>query len=96
MCIQHTCIRWSRPFAIVTFKDHTKIRSKMASFSVEAMVRGYHVYQDIWTAVVGEDFPCKKEAGNTFDPFAVAVMRGDTNTIILYSFVSFFYRSRAN
>ena len=82
MRIQHTCVHWSRPFAIVTFEGHTKIRSKMASFSVEAMVRGYHVYQDIWTAVVGEEFPCKQEAGNTFDPFAVAVMRGDTNTVI--------------
>ena len=57
-------------------------RSKMASFSVEAMVRGYHVYQDIWTAVIGEEFPCKREAGNTFDPFAVAVTRGDTNIVI--------------
>ena len=57
-------------------------RSKMASFSVEAMVRGYHVYQDIWTAVIGEEFPYKREAGNTFDPFAVAVTRGDTNIVI--------------
>ena len=48
---------------------------------MEAMVRGYHVYKDIWTAVVGEEFPCKRETGNTFDPFAVAVMRGDTNAI---------------
>ena len=65
----HTCVRWSRPFAIITFQDHTKIQSKMASFSVEAMVRGYHVYQDIWTAVVSEEFPCKREADNTFDLF---------------------------
>ena len=61
----------------------------MASFSVEAMVRRYHVYQDIRTAVVDEEFPCKRKAGNMFDPFAVAVMNGDTNTVILYSFVSF-------
>ena len=50
----------------------------MASFSIEAMVRGYHVYKHIWTAVVGEEFPCRREVGNTFDPFAVAVMRDDT------------------
>ena len=62
-------------------KDHTQVRSKMASFSVEAMVRGYHIYKDIWTAVVGEEFPCKRETGNTFDLFAVAVMRGDTIVI---------------
>ena len=49
----------------------------MASFSVEAMVRGYHVYKDAWAAVVGEEFPCKREDGNRFDPFAVAVVRAD-------------------
>ena len=62
----------------VSQKNYTNVRSKMASFYVEAMVRGYHVYQDIWTVVGGEEFPCKREAGNTFDPFAVAVMRGTT------------------
>ena len=49
----------------------------MASFSVEAVVRGYHVYKDIWTAVIDEEFPCKREDGNRVDPFAVAVRRGD-------------------
>ena len=28
----------------------------VAAFFVEAKVRGYHVYKDIWTAVVGEEF----------------------------------------
>ena len=41
-------------------------------------MRGYHVYKDIWDAVVGEEFPCKREDGNRVDPFAVAVVRGDT------------------
>ena len=40
-------------------------------------MRGYHIYKDIWAAVVGEEFPCKREDGNRVDPFAVAVMRGD-------------------
>ena len=64
----------------VQTKNHTQVRSKMASFSVEVMVRGYHVYKDIWTAVVGKEFPYKGETGNMFDPFAVAVMRGDTTS----------------
>ena len=41
------------------------------------MVRGYHVYKDIWTAGV-EEFQCWREGRNQFDPFAVAVMRGRT------------------
>ena len=48
-----------------------------ASFSVEAMVRGYHVYKDIWATVVGEELPCQREDGNRADPFAVAVVRGE-------------------
>ena len=65
-----------RTYVHVSVKNHTNVRWKMTSFYVEVMVRGYHVYQVIWTAVVGKEFPCKREAGNTFDPFAVAVMRG--------------------
>lgn len=45
------------------------------TFSVEAMVRGYHVYQDHWDAAIGERLPCKREPGNRKDPFAVAVVR---------------------
>ena len=40
-------------------------------------MRGYHVYKDIWTAVIDKEFPCKREYGNRVDPFAVAVRRGD-------------------
>ena len=35
------------------------------------------MYKDVWAAVVGEEFPCKREDGNRFDPFAVAVVRAD-------------------
>jgi hypothetical protein len=33
----------------------------METFSIEAMVRGYHVYQDIWNATVGEELYCQRE-----------------------------------
>jgi len=49
----------------------------MASFEIEAMVRGYHIYKDVWSALIDEEFPCKREDGNRFDPFAVAVCNGD-------------------
>lgn len=42
-------------------------------FTVEAMVRGYHVYKDIWEAALDEELPCQKEPLNIVDPFAVAV-----------------------
>ena len=49
----------------------------MASFEIEAMVRGYHIYKDVWSAVIDEEFPCKQEDGNRFDLFAAAVCSGD-------------------
>ena len=46
-----------------------------ALFTVEAMVRGYHVYKDVWSAALGEQLSCQREPTNTSDPFAVAVVR---------------------
>ena len=40
------------------------------------MVRGYHVYRDIWTAIVRNEIQCQREGRNQFDPFAAAVMKG--------------------
>ena len=46
---------------------------KMNSFSVEAMIRGYHVYRDIWAASIGEVLRCQREASNPTDRYAVAI-----------------------
>ena len=43
-------------------------------FSIQAMVRGYHVYQDEWDAVIGEVLQCRRETGNRHDPYAVATL----------------------
>ena len=63
-------------------KSLERIRLEMATsttdtemLSIEEMVRGYHVYQEIWDAALGEQLSCKREPGNCKDPFAVAVVR---------------------
>ena len=43
-------------------------------FSVEAMVRGYHVYQEEWDAVIGEVLQCRRKTGKRHDPYAVATL----------------------
>ena len=48
------------------------------SFSVEAVVRSYHAYKDIWATVYGEELPCEREAGNWVNVFAVAIMKDGT------------------
>lgn len=48
------------------------------TFGVESMVRGYHVYQNIWDADVGDQqLSCRREPTNSRDPFAVAVVQSD-------------------
>ena len=37
-------------------------------------MRGYHVYQDIWTANIGKVLGCEKEPWNTADPYAAATI----------------------
>ena len=48
------------------------------NFSVEGMIRGYHVYQDIWDAQQGERLTCIPEVGNIHDPFVISVIKDNT------------------
>ena len=44
------------------------------SHVIKAMIRGYHVYKEIWCAAVGEELSCIREE-NYHDSFTVAVVR---------------------
>ena len=48
-----------------------KIVAMAAEVTVDAMIRGYHVYRDIWGAVVDKQLTCKREPFNSADPCAV-------------------------
>ena len=69
------CVRRLKP-AEKLVKDRL-IEGEMAheSHMIEAMVRGYHVYKEIWCAAVGEELSCIREVENYRDPFTVAVVR---------------------
>jgi len=45
----------------------------MFSVSVSSAVRGFHVYNDIWMSVVGEELTCERQVDNIHDRFAVSV-----------------------
>ena len=60
-----------KPFVDVVTRVRVETSSRLSvateTFSIEAMVRGYHVYQDSWDADIGEQLPpCKREPGNRF------------------------------
>ena len=45
--------------------------------SIESCVRGFHIYQNVWTPVVGEVLGCRRETTNTEDRYAVAVYKSE-------------------
>ena len=46
------------------------------TFSFNSMIRGYHEYIMIWNnPIAGEELTCHREAGNSHDPYAVAVKK---------------------
>ena len=48
-------------------------------FTVEGMIRGYHVYKDVTVEQQHcEMLPCTIERSNRYDPNAIAVMKGGT------------------
>ena len=47
------------------------------AFEIDSVVRGYHVYKDVWHANIGTELPCRPESNNREDRYAVAVMDGD-------------------
>ena len=49
----------------------------MFAFSVNSMVRGYHVYQEVWEVHIGKVLPCVREVGNRHDPYVIAVKKDE-------------------
>ena len=47
-------------------------------FFTESVVRGHHVYKDVWIPFTGEELVCQREIGNLRDLFAVSVCKGAT------------------
>ena len=42
------------------------------------VVHGFHVYQVVWSPVIGEELSSEGEHGNIKDAFAVAIMKSGT------------------
>ena len=58
---------------------HAKEFGEMNMFSTESVIiRGHHVYKDVWTPVIGEELISQQELGNLRDPFIVSLVKGTT------------------
>ena len=45
------------------------------ALEIESCVRGYHVYQSVWTPTIGEELQCVREPTNIIDRYAVGVTK---------------------
>ena len=45
----------------------------MEMLKMESCVKGYHINQELWEAVIGEELLCEREHYNPADTYAVVV-----------------------
>ena len=50
--------------------------------SFGGIVRGFHVYQELWTPVIGEELSTEREHGNPENAFAVVTIKSGTTVDI--------------
>ena len=57
----------------------------MSRFTVEAVIRGYHIYKSIWlNQIMEEELSCEREIGNAQDTHTVAIRKtidGEVTTV---------------
>ena len=56
------------------YVEHSNIMDE-EEFTTEWCIRGYHIYQGTWTAIVGEELHCELDLTNSVDTSAVAVIK---------------------
>ena len=63
-------------------------------FETNSSVHGYHVYQDNWTCVVGEQLIQEREEGNPRDCYAVAIKKSKPHAMQYFNGFLFVYKTR--
>ena len=53
------------------------IMAAIVSTEMSCVIRGYHVYKSVWTAILGEELECRREVNNSVDRYAVGVYKLD-------------------
>ena len=48
------------------------MESEVDSFIVKLVIRRFHIYEEVWSSVIGEVLVCRRDTQNCHDPLAVA------------------------
>ena len=46
----------------------------METTRFSSVIRGHHIYKEVWELIHSQILQCKKESSNTFGPFVVSIM----------------------
>ena len=49
----------------------------LQSLSIDSVIRGHHIYKDIWTPFIGEQLDLQRELNNAYDRYAVTIIKKD-------------------
>ena len=60
----------------------------MKSFELTSMVRGFHIYKEIWSPSLDDRLVCVQDSSNRYDPFVVAGWSGFGSSNFLSLFTS--------
>ena len=52
---------------------HSSSQELLDEFTIDSVIRGHHVYKEIWTPFVGEELTLTQENGNCHDRYAITV-----------------------
>lgn len=52
-----------------------KVKMDTRVYRIRSCIRGYHVYRDVWTALIGEELIGSRQCKNSVDRYAVAVKK---------------------
>ena len=83
-----------RDLLLKDVEEEIPIYTCFSSYEFDSFIRGYHVYQHIWTPVEGETYSCTREPGNEQDCNAVAVTYEDRGVghipLVISKYISLF------
>ena len=50
-----------------------ELDARLEEFRIDICVRGYHIYKDVWYAMIGKVLVCETDPNNSQDRYSVAV-----------------------
>jgi len=72
--------KWQHAYVLTT-REFLQLLPVMDMFVFESVVRGNHIYKEIWSSMLGEELQCFHEIGNIHDLYAVKVSKTGTGTV---------------